>query len=210
MIQANGLASFQITTKTLQQEVRIVTDPYSNEVGMRFPRTLEAEIILISHDAPEANNTEAVSGSKFLVTLPGEYEVAGVFVYGISAPLKNGAAHNVYLIEAEGIRLVHLGALDRKLTDEEQTLIGDVDILFVPVGGGAVLGADEASKLVQDIEPRVVIPMFYGECDTLNLKERTPAAFLKTLGAPHTDEGEKWKIAKSQLPEEEMKVVTIL
>jgi L-ascorbate metabolism protein UlaG (beta-lactamase superfamily) len=210
LIQANGLASFQITTKTLQQEVRVVIDPYNNDVGMRFPRTLEAEVVLVSHDAPESNNSDAVGGSKFLIILPGEYEVAGVFVYGIPAPLKNGSNHNVYLIEAENMRLVHLGALDRHLTEEEQTLIGDVDILFVPVGGGAVLGASDASKLVQDIEPRVVIPMFYGECKTLNLKEKTPAAFLKTLGAPHTDEGNKWKIVKSQLPEEEMKIVTIL
>lgn len=210
MIQANGLASFQITTKTLQREVRIVTDPYDNEVGLRFPRTLEAEIVLVSHDAIEANNVDAVSGEKFLIDIPGEYEAAGVFVYGISAPLKDKTNHRVFLIEVEGIRLLHLGAMDRKLTEDEVDTIGDVDIMFVPVGGGVVLDADAAVKMVQAIEPRVVIPMFYGDAKKLKLKEKTPKAFLKELGAPHTDEGGKWKVTKSQLPEEDMKVVTIL
>ena len=144
-IVSYGLASIGITTKNIQREVRVVIDPYDNVTGLRFPRTIEAEMILSSHDAPEANNIAAVEGKPFVVKLPGEYEVAGVFVYGISAPRKDGSPHIIFLIEAEGLRLAHLGAMDRPLTDDEVTALGDVDILFVPMGGGMVLSADQAA-----------------------------------------------------------------
>lgn len=208
-IVSHGLASIGLVTKNIQQEVRVVIDPYDNAVGLRFPRTLEAELALVSHDADEANNVSAIEGKPFVIDLPGEYEVAGVFVYGISAPRKDKSAHTIFLIEAEGMRLAHLGALDRKLTDDELTALGDVDILFVPVGGGMVLDTTTATDVVQAVEPRAVVPMFYGDTK-LKLKESNPKAFLKALGAAHTDEGGKWKIKRSGLPEEDLQVVTLM
>lgn len=207
-IVSYGLASFGLITKNIQQEVRVVIDPYDNAVGLRFPRTLEAELVLSSHDAPEANNVGAVEGKPFVIRLPGEYEVAGVFVYGVSAPRKDGQPHTIFLIEADGLRLAHLGAMDRPMTDDEVTALGDVDILFVPMGGGMVLSAEGAAEAVQAIEPRAVVPMFYGNTK-LGLKAMDPKPFLKAMGGTHTDAGAKWKVARSTLPEEDLEVVTI-
>ena len=207
-VMSYGLGSIGLLTKNIQQEVRVVVDPYDNAVGLRYPRTLEAELVLSSHDAVEANNVFAIEGKPFIVDLPGEYEVAGVFVYGISAPRRDGTAHMVFLIEAEGLRLAHLGALDRALTDAEVTTLGDIDILFVPVGGGMVLDADKAVDAVRAVEPRVVVPMWYGETK-LDVKAMDPKVFLKTLGAAHTDAGAKWKVVRFGLPEEDLQVVTI-
>src|SRR3989338_7493763 len=206
-IVSYGLASIGITTKNIQREVRVVIDPYDNVTGLRFPRTIEAEMILSSHDAPEANNIAAVEGKPFVVKLPGEYEVAGVFVYGISAPRKDGSPHIIFLIEAEGLRLAHLGAMDRPLTDDEVTALGDVDILFVPMGGGMVLSADQAADAVQAIEPRAAVPGVYGKAK--GVKAESPLPFVKALGVSPVDAGGKWKIARAGLPEEDLQVVTL-
>lgn len=207
-IVSYGLGSIGVIAKQLQQEARVVVDPFENAVGPRFPRTLEAELVLSSHDAPEANNVGAIEGKPFVVNVPGEYEVAGVFVYGISAPKKDGTPHQMFLIESEGVRVAHLGAIDRPLTNAEVTALGDVDVLCVPVGGGVVLDALQAADTVQTIEPRVAIPVWYGECK-LPLKALDPKAFIKALGGVHVDAGSKWKITRSTLPEEELQIVTL-
>lgn len=207
-ISFQGLSSFHIVTKNAQNEVRVVTDPYDSTTGLRYTTTLEAELVLVTQDAPVANNTGVIGGHPFLVTTSGEYEVAGVFVYGFSVPLKTGTAHTIYLIEVEGMRLLHLGALDRRLTEEEMKQIGAVDVLFVPVGGGSVLTPSVAAELVQALEPRAVVPMYFGKTK-LDLKEETSQAFVKEIGAPVVDEGSKWKFKKVNLPEEEMVVVLL-
>ena len=112
-ISWNGFSSFEITTKTAGADVRLVTDPYQNSTGLRFPRTLEAEVLLVSHDEEDANNLEAVTGNPYLINLPGEFEVRSVFVFGVSAPLKREekgrpVPNLIFRIETEGMRLAHL------------------------------------------------------------------------------------------------------
>ncbi|KKW33141.1 MAG: Zn-dependent hydrolase of the beta-lactamase fold-like protein [Candidatus Uhrbacteria bacterium GW2011_GWA2_52_8d] len=143
-ISWNGFSSFEIITKTPDGDVRLVIDPYRNSTGLRFPRTLEAEILLESHNEEDANNREAVGGDPYVVDLPGEFEVKGVFVFGVSAPLKREVKGKrlqnlLFRLELEGMRLAHLGALDRPLTDEELQKLENIDILMIPVGGGRVM-----------------------------------------------------------------------
>ncbi len=206
-ISWHGLSCFEITTKTPQGEATLVLDPYDNETGLRFPRTLEAQTILISHDAPDANNIAAVSGSPFVINTPGEYETKDVFVFGISAPTKDDPNHVMYRLESEDMHLAHLGALDRMLTDAELEQLQDIDILMVPVGNGRVMGGKIAAEVIERLEPRVVIPMTYA---IPNLKEKlgTVEDFYKVFGG-RREKMNKFKVSRKDLPEEDMLLVTL-
>ncbi len=209
-----GLSAFEIKTKTdIRGEVRIVTDPYQNSTGLRFPRTLEAEIVLQSHDEDDANNTSALDGNPYLINQPGEYEVKGVFVFGISAPLKREEkgkpmSNIIFRLEVERMQIAHLGALDRPLTDDELQKLGNVDVLMIPVGGGRVMNSKVASEVVGQIEPRVVIPMTH---NIPSVKEKLAGVqnFCKEFGACRKEESNKLKLSRKDLPEEDMLIAML-
>jgi len=210
-ISWNGLGSFVISGKPIQGEVSLVTDPYQNETGLRFPRTLSASLVVQSHQSEMADNLEAVASPEdkktFVVRHAGEYEVSGLFVTDVNAPLKDGTAHTVYRIELEDISIGFLGALDRELTDKEMEYLGAIDILIVPAGGGSVLNAKGAAGVVGQIEPRLVIPS-YVQVDGLKTKLDSEDAFIKELGVSK-EEMNKLKITKSALPQEDMGVIVL-
>lgn len=202
-ISWQGLSCFEITTNTATGEVVVVTDPYDNETGLRFPRSLEANVVCVSHDEGDANNVSAVLGDPFVVNMPGEYEVKDVFVYASQV-----GDTRVFRIESEGIHIAHLGSLNRVLTDKELDVLGTIDILMIPVGGGRVLSPKLASEVIAQIEPRVVIPMTHA---IPNMKEKLATAddFCKALGTCRRETSNKYKFTRKDLPEEDMMVMEL-
>lgn len=209
----HGLSCFEIITTTSDGEVTVVIDPYQNTTGLRFPRTLEAQMVLMSHNEEVANNLSEIAGHPQVVQMPGEFEVRGVFAFGVDAPLKRQQKNEpvpncLFRLEAEGMHIAHLGGLDRPLSDEELQELQNIDVLMVPVGGGSVLSAKQASEVIAQIEPRVVIPMMY---QILNVKEplETLDVFCKEMGACRKEEMNKYKVTRKDLPEEDMLIVTL-
>lgn len=157
-----GHASFKLKGKT----ATLVTDPFSPDaVGLKFPKTV-ADIVTISHGHDDHSNVSSVSDYKKVIDGPGEYEVAGVSIIGISTyhDAQKGAErgkNTIYIIEMDGLRLVHLGDLGHRLSEDTLEELGDVDVLFIPVGGIYTIGPAEAVEIVRDIEPGIVIPMHY-------------------------------------------------
>jgi len=207
----HGLSCFEINTKTLAGEANLLTDPFDNETGLRLPRTLEADLIAASHDDSDANNTEAVQGKPFVVAMPGEFEVKGIFIYSIHAPLveKGMANHRIFRIETEGIFIAHLGALNRVLTDDELSELKNIDILMLPVGGSRVLTPKLAAEVIEQLEPKVVIPMTHA-VDGLKESLGTADAFCKALGVCRRETAAKYKVSKRDLPEEDDMLVMTL
>jgi len=210
-ISWHGLSSFHIVTKPVHDEVGLVIDPYQNTTGLRFPRALSADIVAYSEDTASHNNVVAIGGEPFVINEPGEYEVKNVFVYGIDA--KKGdegkkSPHVIYRIESEDMTLAHLGALDRKLTEEELEAMQNVDILMLPVGGGSVMSPKIATDIIGRVEPRMIIPMYYA---LPKVKEKLGKidAFCKELGVCKKEETNKLKIAKKDLPQDEMVIVVL-
>lgn len=209
-----GLSCFELKTKTDYGEVVMVVDPYDNSTGLRFPRTLEAQVVAVSHDAHHANNLSQIGGEPFRITTPGEFEVKGVFIYGISAPRKADKTKEdpkenlIFRFEIEEMSVAHLGALDRELTDEELAGLENIDILMLPVGGNRVMTPKIATKVISQIEPRVVIPMTHG---IPNVKEKLGSIndFCKELGTCRREDSSKLKIAKKDLPDEDMLMVVL-
>lgn len=82
---------------------------------------------------------------------PGEYEVAGIQVFGL--------APEIFIFRVEDIPCVYFDGINRALTNEEVTQLNDAEIIFIPVGGGTVLDPKKAAEIVKVLEPKVVIPI---------------------------------------------------
>lgn len=124
---------------------------------------------------------------------PGEYEKGGVFVEGIS---DNG--NIIYVLKVEEMNVCYLGKITRDLKEEEAKEIGNVDILFLPLGEDGSVTTKKALDLVTKIDPRIVIPMLYNDL----------TEFMKSEGISD-GEIDVLKIKKADLPEEERKVVIL-
>lgn len=207
-INFHGLSCLSITAKPLAGDVTIALDPYDNSTGLRFPRTLSADVVFSSQDTPAHNNIAGVGGTPFVLDFPGEYEVKGLMMDARVAKTKVEPKHRVLRFAAEGITVGFLGALDRALETAELALMEGVDILLIPVGGGAVMTPKLAAEVVRQIEPRVVIPMHYSE---KGLKEKLQplSAFQKEMGSIRTEEVTKFKVTKGKLPQDDMLLVVL-
>ncbi len=112
-----GHSSFLIETKT----AKIVIDPFDEKsVGLPFPK-VSADIVLVTHQHPDHNNVAAVSGTPFVISGPGEYEVKNVKVDGLSCfhdadGGKERGKNTVYQIRSEGLSILHCGDLGHQLT----------------------------------------------------------------------------------------------
>lgn len=142
-----------------------VTDPFPPSLGIRLPK-LEANVVTISHDHENHSYLEAVAKTARLVDGPGEYEVAGIMVFGIGS-FHDGVGgvekgrNTIFVLEVDDVRICHLGDLGHRLDEEIVETIGSVDVLLVPVGGRNTLNAAAAAEMVRLIEPRTVVPMHF-------------------------------------------------
>lgn len=210
----HGQACFQIIfSRNKDEKLNLVIDPFSEEIGLKLPK-IEADILLISHDHHDHNNKKAILGSPFMIDGPGEYEIKGVFIQGIEAAHDKSQGEErgkvtIYKIEAEEMRLCHLGDLGQKeLTEEQLEKIGDIDILMIPVGGIYTISSQEAVKIISQIEPKIVIPMHYS-LPKLKIKLESLDKFLKVMGQKKIESQNKLTIKKKDLSEEEIKIIVL-
>lgn len=208
-----GHSSFRIKTKL----AALVTDPFDPKmVGLKYSG-VDGEIVTVSHGHSDHNAVDKVSGIKRVVDGPGEYEISGVSIMGFKTyhDAKNGeerGTNTIYVIEAEGLRMVHLGDLGHLLSDDLIEEIGDVDVLMIPVGGFFTIGPKEATELISKIEPFYVIPMHYrmpGMSPTLSEKLSPVEDFLKESGLT-TETLPKFSIKKEDILEDQNTKVIVL
>ena len=191
-----------------KENKKIIIDPYSSDIGLK-PVSLEADIFIFNHDHDNLKISKNQQENSFLVDGQGEYESQGVIIKGIDARGKyfgdkEEGKITIYYFEAEGIKLCHLGSLtQQELSPEQVEAIDGVDILMVPIGGGYGLNAEGAHKIINQIEPKIVIPMNYQLPklkkelkDALDTKE----AFLKAMGQEEVQSQPSLKIKKANLP----------
>ncbi len=205
-----GHASFRIKGK----KATIVTDPFNSDmVGLKYPRQ-SADIVTVSHDHSDHNEVGNVSSVKKVIGGPGEYEILGASFIGISTyhDDKKGelrGKNTIYVIEVDGLRLAHLGDLGHKLSEKVLEMIGNIDILMIPVGGEYTIGPEAAVEVVRSIEPTITIPMHYQvrgmKPDLFNKLEKVDH-FLSDLGLP-VEKLPKLIIRKETLGEDQKIIV---
>lgn len=207
-IKYHGQACFSIEEKG----VTVVTDPFQEEIGLKLPK-LSADAVTVSHNAPAHNNADAVEGDPKLFSWPGEYETKGIHFRMIHSfhnqkDDKDQLENNLTTINWGGIRLCHLGAQGTKFTPEQLEQVGDVDILFVPVGGKECLDPKKAKEVIEQIEPRVVIPMCYDTAGS-KLELGDLESFLTVMGTKVEEPMDSFTVKRSELPEDNSKLVVL-
>jgi len=171
-----------------------------------------ADIVIISANHLDLNGSENASrGDKnsFVIKSPGEYEVDGFFIHGFPSKTNYGDSEDIntiYSIVIDGMNLVFLGALsDGSISSEIQEEFGECDILFVPIGGEGVLDAVSANKLAIKFEPKIIIPIHYGEVGEKNALKK----FLSEGGQESVKAIDKLTLKKKDLEGKEGEIVVL-
>ena len=150
---------------SLNDEIKIVTDPFDSTVGYPLP-DLSANVCLVSHDHFDHNNVSIVKGKPVVLKGTGEKEAMNLRFKGISSyhDDKKGSlrgANTIWTWELNGIKFAHLGDLGTGLSDSQIKEIGAVNIIFIPTGGFYTIDPAVATKVVNSLKPKMVIPMHY-------------------------------------------------
>ena len=183
----------------IRAERSVFIDPFGSAVaglaerGLRFdypPITgATADLLLITHEHRDHNGAEVVGGSPpVLRATAGTHDsplgeiVAVASEHDDVAGTQRGP-HTNFRFTLDGLRLCHLGDFGQAaLRPEQQTAIGEIEVLFLPVGDGPTVGGERAAAVVRALRPLLVVPMHYRTA-AVNFLE-PPDAFLDALGAP--------------------------
>jgi len=173
---------------------RILMDPVPLNIGYLPPPDLHVDAVTVSHEHADHAHVGLVQGKPRVLRgltadkkgwMRVEEKVKDITVrsVGVYHDRKRGAVrglNTVFIFETGGVRIAHLGDLGHPLTDQNLSAIGSVDVVLVPVGGTYTLDAQEATRVVDQIRPRLlVIPMHY-KTAAVTIKELAPLdAFLE-------------------------------
>lgn len=126
---------------------------------------------------------------------PGEYDIKEVSVLGYRVDKSV-----IYVVEAEGLRILWLGNVNHKLSDNLTKEVGNIDICIVSINPNV----DEAVALTRQIEPTITIPVNF-ESDRIGI---SPDAFTAALGS-RVEKQSKLSIKSADLTQEEAHVVIL-
>ncbi len=200
-IRWHGHSCFEITNK-----ITLVTDPHDGKsIGIHVPDVL-GDIILVSHNHYDHNSVESVEKEESIVVRDGRIKtVLGVKIRGVisfhdeSAGRKRGE-NIIYVFTMDNISFCHLGDLGHELDGDVVQQIGDVDVLFIPIGGNFTIDAEKAWNVINSIKPKIVIPMHY-KFGGLSLPIAEIGPFLAKNNFDVLHVGNEINIERGDLPE---------
>lgn len=197
----HGYTCLEIKTK---QAVAII-NPYKEGNGLKLP-ALKANIAIITANEEGNDNLKAVTGDVNKIDWPGEYEIKELAVTARKSPV-NGSLF--LTLVGENIKVCYMENMGKELNDELLETIGDVDVLIISVGGDKGMDAQSAHKIIEEIEPRCVIPMNYAvEGSTKELANLE--GFLKIAGTNPPEPIEKFSVSgKGQFREDAMDIIIL-
>jgi L-ascorbate metabolism protein UlaG (beta-lactamase superfamily) len=187
-----GQSSFLLTG----DERSVFIDPFGDMSvfaarGLQFdypPIDVDAELVLVTHEHGDHNAVDVVGGSpEVLRSRAGRHESPIGEVVAVASEHDDVAGtargpNTIFSFALDGLRVSHLGDFGQQaLRPEQHAAIGDVDVLFIPVGGGPTIGGAPAAELVRSLAPRLVVPMHYRTA-AVNFLD-PPDEFLESLGA---------------------------
>jgi L-ascorbate metabolism protein UlaG (beta-lactamase superfamily) len=178
-------------------EKTVFIDPFGDMEGLAargmqfdYPpiEGAEADLVLVTHEHFDHNAVEVVGGSpEILRSTAGTLEspvgevIAVASEHDDVAGTKRGP-NTIFCFSLDGLRLCHFGDFGQAgLRPEQERAIGDVDVLFLPVGAGPTVGGEPAAAIVRTLSPRLVVPMHF-RTDAVDFLD-PPDEFLEALGA---------------------------
>jgi L-ascorbate metabolism protein UlaG (beta-lactamase superfamily) len=168
-----GQSAFQLSG----EDTTVAIDPFgdmsalSSSRGIQWdypPISADADVLLVTHEHGDHNAVEAIGGEPAtLRSTAGKLESPLGEVTAVASEHDDAAGtergpNTIFVFTLDGVRVAHMGDFGQSgLREEQAAAIGDVDLLFVPVGGGFTIGAEQAAAVVERLKPRWVVPMHY-------------------------------------------------
>ena len=212
--QGHSCFQLRMSSAELSDTAVLLTDPFEESLGLRMnPRPgTSFTIATVSNPHPNHSAIKDLPGNPRIFRAPGEYEFRGISVRGTMTgiPLNSPwEERNIaYGIHMEGITICHLGDISRPLTTAQLEELQPLDVLLVPTGGHCTLDLPDAAQVIQDLLPKVVIPMHH----------RTPGVqvelapledFLQLLGGGEVQAQSRLNITETTLPQDRRLVLLI-
>jgi L-ascorbate metabolism protein UlaG (beta-lactamase superfamily) len=192
-VQWYGQSTFHLTGP----EGSVAIDPFADmsaaaSRGLQFDyppiEGLEASLVLVTHEHVDHNGVEAIAGDPAILrSTAGRLESPMGEVIAIASEHDDEAGtargpNTIFVFELDGLRVAHFGDFgQRKLRDEQAALLENLDLLFLPVGGGPTIGAEQAAEIVARLGPRFVVPMHY-RTPRINFLEPADAFLERSSG----------------------------
>lgn len=190
-----GQAAFRL----IGPEGTVFIDPFGDTSGLaargiqfEYPaiRAVNADLLLVTHEHADHNGVEAIDGDPVILrSTAGRLESPIGEVVAIASEHDQAAGtergpNTIFVFTMDGLRVAHFGDFgQRALREEQAAAIGKVDLVFLPVGGGPTIGADQAAAIAGRLAPRWVVPMHY-RTPRIGFLE-TAEAFLERMGNVH-------------------------
>ena len=202
LIRHIGHAEFLIVTES---GVRIVTDPYDASCGYPLQKT-DADIALISHHHHDHDAVENLKGEPRIIDKAGQYtpepDVRVTAVKGFHDDEQGSKRGEtlLFLIETEGLRIVHLGDLGCALDNNQLEQLKKPDILMIPIGGFYTIGAEQAKQTAEQLGAGIILPMHYRTEYNQDWPISGPEAFLEHFATNEICQGaEAVRVTKADM-----------
>lgn len=153
---------------------KILMDPTVANTGYTINPIDGVDAVLVSHEHSDHNNVSLAKGSPVIIrglSAAGwnnvdqtvkDVRVTSIYpVYHDNQEGSQRGRNTIFIIEFDGLRLAHLGDLGHVFTPEIIQTTGAIDILLIPVGGAYTIDASDATRVVKQLNPHLVIPMHY-------------------------------------------------
>ena len=188
----------------------VVTDPFPLSLGLR-PDSRPATVVTVSNSHPNHSNSEEVTGEPRVFSAPGEYEYRGISVRGVRTPQPPETPREqrsvAYTMEIDRVNICHLGDISAPLSPVQIDELSPVDVLLVPSGGGCTLEIDQVLRVLQDLDPKIVIPMHYN-IPGVDVPLQDVDVFLRRMGLSEVQSQPRLVVTASNLPDD-MRVVVL-
>ncbi len=161
---------FQITSA---RGTKILTDPVSP--GFYPTPNVTPDAITVGREHPNHNYVEIARNRPVILRGLGNYgaewnkistTVKDILVYTVPIYQQqwgNALKGAAFVFDLGTICVAHLGDLSHKLTEEQIKAFGKVDIAMIPIGGTFTMPPDTAREVLQQLKPKIAIPMHYRE-----------------------------------------------
>jgi L-ascorbate metabolism protein UlaG (beta-lactamase superfamily) len=180
-----GQSCFMLESAT---GARVIMDPIPANIGYLPPADLHADAVTISHEHADHSHVAMLQGKprvlrgvtadkKGWIRIDEKVRDISIRSVGVYHDAKRGAEHGldtVFVFETGGLRIAHLGALGHPLNDQQLSAIGSVDVVLVPVGGATTVDARDATYVVDQIRPRLMIIPMHFKTDVVTFKDLAP------------------------------------
>jgi hypothetical protein len=206
-IDWQGLSFFKIKDR----DISLWIDPVDAKTYNIKPSEDTPNICLLSNSDFLKYDKNVVSKTKYTFIYPGEYEVQDISIQIYPSIGPDKKINNIFVIHWNGSTLVHMGTVRQKSSiGKLLEKIDGVDVLMIPVGGKSVLEAADAVEIVHQIEPAIVIPMFYKTDNDRDDKIDLNSAdyFIQEIGQ-EKEVLDKLKLEPEKLNREKTKLVIL-